>query len=66
MSEERKYLDYGVYAERDAACDGLVFVSLGLSGDVQMDHRISIVPGRPSVLFRRQLCHILRIVSHCV
>lgn len=28
-----------------------------------MDQRINIVPGSPSVLFRRQLCHILEEVS---
>jgi len=29
-------------------------------GVAQIDQSISMVPGRPSVLFRRQLVHILR------
>jgi hypothetical protein len=32
--------------------------------DLQIDHSISIDPGRPSVFFRLQLCHILGSVSH--
>lgn len=31
----------------------------GRGGLAQIDHKINIDPGRPSVLFRRQLCHIL-------
>jgi hypothetical protein len=43
----------------------LKYVRLGqrrMKVNIHIDHRISIDPGSPSVLFRRQLCHICGII----
>lgn len=55
------YLNNRVYTEWYAACILWLAESTGsfMWGVAQIDQSISMVPGRPSVLFRRQLVHIL-------
>jgi hypothetical protein len=50
---EKSYLYDGVDTEWNTACDTLATEEVWSCLYVQIDHRISIVPGRPSVFFRR-------------
>lgn len=60
----RSYLDDRIYTKRHTACSCQWSCQRRKRlGVVHIDQRINMVPGRPSVVFRRQLCHILRDVS---
>jgi hypothetical protein len=53
LPSDRAYLDNGVYTEWDAACKHQLRSGSEKKKDLHIDHKISIVPGRPSVFFLR-------------